>query len=83
MLRRSTSFVTSPIPKKTAMNRPIADAAAKPEVLDDLDVLAGGELRQQERRGHQDDGEEHQAVREPIANRVPEDSAGDDQQWPS
>jgi hypothetical protein len=54
----------------------------QPEVLDDLDVLTGGELRQQERRGHQQHREEYQAVRDAIANRVAEDTAGDNRNRP-
>ena len=44
MLRRSTSFDTRPMPMKMAMNRPNTRRRRQPEVLDDLDVLAGREL---------------------------------------
>ena len=72
MLRRSTSFDTSPMPMKTAMNRPKIDVGGKPEVLDDLHVLPGRELADQVRRAHQQDGEEHEVVEHLVAHRLAE-----------
>ena len=45
----------------------------EPEILDDLDVLPGGELADQERRRDQQHREEREVVRDPIAHRFLED----------
>ena len=43
------------------------------EILDDLDVLPGGELPQQKRDPDEQDGEQHQVVEHPVAHRLAED----------
>ena len=72
MLRRSTSFDTSPMPMNTAMNRPNIDDRGQAEVLDDLDVLPRRELAEQVRRADQQDREQHQVVEHLVADRFAE-----------
>src|SRR4030095_15477696 len=50
----------------------------QPEVLDDLDVLTRGQLREQDRCRDEHDGKEHEAVRDAVANRVSKHTEGND-----
>ena len=65
------------MPMKTAMNRPKMRGRRQAEILDDLDVLAGGELADQIRRADQHDREQHQVVEHLVAHRFAEDIQGD------
>ena len=77
MLRRSTSFDTRPMPMKMAMKRPKTDGRRQPEILDDLDVLPGGQLPEQIRRRDQQDGKEHEVVGHAVPDRLAEHADGD------
>ena len=57
---------------KTAISRPNERDGGQAEVLDDLDVLPGGELPEQERRGDQQHREGDEVVEHLVAHRFPE-----------
>ena len=50
---------------------------AEGDVLDDLDVLAGGQPAGDLRRGEQPDRQQRRAPEHPAAHGVPDDLAGD------
>ena len=58
-------------------HQPEGGDGRQPEVLDDLDVLPGGELAEQVRRRHQQHRERDQVVEHLVAHRLAEHADGD------
>ena len=60
------------MPMNTERNRPNIEVAASPEILDDLDVLTGGQLADQERGSDHEQRERHEVVEHLVSNRLAE-----------
>ena len=61
----------------TAMNNPKSDMAARPEILDDLHVLPGRQLPDEERGANQDHRKPDKAVEHAVANGLAKNRTGD------
>ena len=57
---------------KMAMKSPKIGDRRQPQVLDDLDVLAGGQLAEKERRRDEQDGEHDEVVGDAVPDRLAE-----------
>ena len=77
MLRRSTSFETSPMPMKMAMNRPNTAIAASPRSLMILTSCPAVSCPSRNDEADQQDREEHQVVGHAVADRLAEHAERD------